>query len=155
MGPKVRGDKAGLNGSPVRLSSDTAAGRVGLACVVLHCSNPHIMDDEIAALKKEVEHLIAMHTASYVTLTSLVATHPHPQQFQLHLITALEGVLGSERLARWSDDQKQIVRRVVETFQNVRPAPPIDPLKEALGDRDPRMGGCAPRHRRPHGRNSP
>jgi hypothetical protein len=57
----------------------------------------------------------------------------------LHLITALEGVLGSERLARWTDDQKQIVRRVVETFQNVRPAPPLDPLKQALGDRDPRQ----------------
>jgi len=27
---------------------------------------------------------------------------------------------------------------VVETFQNVRPAAPIDPLKAALGDRDPR-----------------
>lgn len=96
------------------------------------------MEDEIAALRREVEHLIAMHTASYVTLTSLVATHPHPEQFQLHLITALEGVLGSERLAQWTDDQKQIVRRVVETFQNIRPAPPIDPLKTALGDRDPR-----------------
>ena len=96
------------------------------------------MDEEIAALRKEVEHLIAMHTASYVTITSLVATHPHPEHFQLHLIQALEGVLGSERLAKWTDDQKQIVRRVVETFQNVRPAPPIDPLKEALGDRDPR-----------------
>ena len=94
--------------------------------------------DEIEALKTEVQHLIAMHTASYVTLTSLVATHPHPEHFQLHLISALEGVLGSERLAKWTDDQKQIVRRVVETFQNVRPAPPIDPLKAALGDRDPR-----------------
>lgn len=99
------------------------------------------MEDEIAALRKEVEHLIAMHTASYVTLTSLVATHPHPEQFQLHLITALEGVLGSERLALWTDEQKQIVRRVVETFQNIRPAPPIDPLREALGDRDPRKPG--------------
>jgi hypothetical protein len=99
------------------------------------------MEDDIAALRKEVEHLIAMHTASFVTLTSLVATHPHPEQFQLHLITALEGVLGSERLARWSDDQKLIVRRVVETFQNVRPAPVIDPLKAALGDRDPRDHG--------------
>ena len=96
------------------------------------------MDDDIAALRKEVEHLIAMHTASYVTLTSLVATHPHPEQFQLHLITALEGVLGSARLAKWTDDQKQIVRRVVETFQSVKPAPMIDPLKQALGDRDPR-----------------
>ena len=97
--------------------------------------------DEIEALKTEVRHLIAMHTASYVTLTSLVATHPHPEHFQLHLISALEGVLGSERLAKWSDDQKQIVRRVVETFQNVRPSRPIDPLKEALGDRDPRKLG--------------
>jgi hypothetical protein len=94
--------------------------------------------DEIGALRKEIEHLIAMHTAAYVTLTSLVATHPHPEQFQLHLLTALEGVLGSERLAGWPDDQKQIVRRVVETFQNVRPAATIDPLKEALGARDPR-----------------
>ena len=94
--------------------------------------------DDIEALRTEVQHLIAMHTASYVTLTSLVATHPRPEQFQLHLVSALEGVLGSERLARWTDDQKQIVRRVVETFQNVKPAPPIDPLKSALGDRDPR-----------------
>ena len=99
------------------------------------------MDDEIAALRREVEHLLAMHTASYVTLTSLVATHPHPEQFQLHLITALEGVLGSERLAQWTDEQKQIVRRVVETFQNIRPADRIDPLREALGDRDPRKPG--------------
>ena len=97
------------------------------------------MDDDIEALRREVQHLIAMHTASYVTLTSLVATHPHPEHFQLHLITALEGVLGSERLAKWTDEQKQIVRRVVETFQNVRPAERIDPLKQALGDRDPRQ----------------
>ena len=47
--------------------------------------------------------------------------------------------LGSERLAKWTEEQKQIVRRVVETFQNVRPAPPIDPLKAAMGDRDPRQ----------------
>ena len=97
------------------------------------------MDEEIAALRREVQHLIAMHTASYVTITSLIATHPHPEHFQLHLITALESVLGSERLSRWTDEQKQIVRRVVETFQDVRPAPPIDPLKAALGDRDPRQ----------------
>ena len=97
------------------------------------------MDEDIEALKREVQHLIAMHTASYVTLTSLIATHPHPEHFQLHLITALESVLGSERLSRWTDEQKQIVRRVVETFQDVRPAPRIDPLKAALGDRDPRQ----------------
>ena len=80
------------------------------------------MDEEIAALRREVQHLIAMHTASYVTITSLIATHPNPEHFQLHLITALESVLGSERLAKWTEEQKQIVRRVVETFQNVRPA---------------------------------
>ena len=98
------------------------------------------MEEEIEALRQDVRHLMAMHTATYVTLTSLVATHPDPQQFQLHLVTALEGVLGSERLARWSDDQKTIVRRVVETFQHVRPSPAIDPLASALGDRDPRAG---------------
>jgi hypothetical protein len=99
------------------------------------------MHDEIGALRQEVEHLIAMNTASYVVLTSLVATHPQPQQFQLHLETALEGLLGSERLARWSDDQKLIVRRAVEAFQQVRPAAPIDPLAAALGPRDPRAAG--------------
>ncbi len=98
------------------------------------------MEEEIEALRQEVRHLIAMHTASYVTLTSLVATHPHPEQLQLHLISALEGVLGSERLARWTDDQKQIVRKVVETFLNVRPAGIIDPLANAMGHRDPRSG---------------
>jgi hypothetical protein len=96
------------------------------------------MEEEIEALKREIRHLVAMHTASYVTITSLVATHPQPEQFQLHLISALEGVLGSPRLEKWSDDQKLIVRRVVETFQNLRPAAPIDPLAAALGDRDPR-----------------
>lgn len=95
------------------------------------------MDEDIEALRQEIRHLMAMHTASYVTLTSLVATHPNPQQFQLHLVTALEAVLGSERLARWGDDQKEIVRRVVETFQGVRPAPPLDPLG-SLGGQDPR-----------------
>lgn len=98
------------------------------------------MDEDIEALRQEVRHLIAMHTASYVVITSLVATHPDPSQLQLHLVKALEGVLGSERLARWGDDQKQIVRKVVETFQNVQPAAPIDPLAEALGARDPRKG---------------
>ena len=97
------------------------------------------MDEEIEALRKEVQHLMAMHTATYVTLTSLIATHPNPQHLQLHLISALEGVLGSERLANWPDEQKQIVRRVVETFQGVQPSPAIDPLKTALGDRDPRQ----------------
>jgi hypothetical protein len=96
------------------------------------------MDEDIEALRKEVQHLMAMHTASYVTLTSLIATHPNPEHFQLHLISALEGVLGSERLAKWPEEQKQIVRRVVETFQGVRPSAPIDPLKSALGERDPR-----------------
>uniref|UniRef100_UPI002FC8AFBA hypothetical protein n=1 Tax=Ramlibacter sp. TaxID=1917967 RepID=UPI002FC8AFBA len=80
------------------------------------------MEEEIEALRQEMRYLMAMHTASYVTLTSLVATHPNPQQFQLHLVTALEAVLGSERLARWTDDQKAIVRKVVETFQHVQPA---------------------------------
>jgi hypothetical protein len=98
------------------------------------------MDEDIEALRQEVRHLIAMHTASYVVLTSLVATHPNPSQLQLHLISALEGVLGSERLARWGDDQKHIVRKVVETFLHVQPAAAIDPLAEALGSRDPRKG---------------
>jgi hypothetical protein len=98
------------------------------------------MDEEIEALRQEVRHLIAMNTASYVAITSLVATHPHPQQLHLHLVTALESVLGSERLARWGDDQKAIVRKVVETFQNVQPAATIDPLATAMGERDPRKG---------------
>ena len=97
------------------------------------------MEEEIEALRQDIRHLMAMHTASYVTLTSLVATHPNPQQLQLHLVTALEAVLGSERLARWSDDQKAIVRKVVETFQHVQPAAPIDPLG-SMGGRDPRRG---------------
>jgi len=96
------------------------------------------MDEDIEALRQEVRHLIAMHTASYVVITSLVATHPNPSQLQLHLVTALEGVLGSERLAKWGEDQKQIVRKVVETFQHVQPAAPIDPLASALGEHDPR-----------------
>jgi hypothetical protein len=96
------------------------------------------MEDDIEALRQEVRHLIAMHTASYVVLTSLVATHPNPTQLQLHLETALEGVLGSGRLANWGEDQKLIVRKVVETFQHVRPADIIDPLASAMGDRDPR-----------------
>ena len=101
-----------------------------------HGSKP--MHDEIGALRQEVEHLIAMNTASYVVITSLVATHPNPHQFQLHLQVALDGVLGSEQLARWSDDQKLIVRRAVEAFQQVQPAARIDPLASALGERDPR-----------------
>jgi hypothetical protein len=96
------------------------------------------MDEDIEALRQEVRHLIAMHTASYVVLTSLVATHPRPDQLQLHLVTALEGVLGSERLAKWGEDQKQIVRKVVETFQHVQPAAAIDPLASAMGEHDPR-----------------
>jgi hypothetical protein len=99
------------------------------------------MDEEIEALKQEVRHLMAMHTATYLTLTSLVATHPDPQQFQLHLVSALEGVLGSDRLAHWPDDQKHIVRTVVETFQRVAPSPTLDPLATAMGRRDPRHGG--------------
>lgn len=95
------------------------------------------MEEEIEALRQEIRYLMAMHTASYVAITSLVATHPNPQQVHLHLVSALEAVLGSERLARWTDDQKAIVRKVVETFQHVQPAPPIDPLA-TMGDRDPR-----------------
>src|SRR5437899_7448539 len=97
------------------------------------------MDEDIEALRREVQHLIAMNTAAYLAITSLVATHPNPQQLQLHLVSALEGVLGSDRLAKWPDDQKAIVRRVVETFQGVQPAGHIDPLAAALGPRDPRL----------------
>ncbi len=96
------------------------------------------MNDEIESLRQEVQHLIAMNTAAYLAITSLVATHPDPRQLQLHLVSALEGVLGSPRLARWTDEQKRIVRQVVETFQQVQPAPAIDPLASALGERDPR-----------------
>lgn len=96
------------------------------------------MDEEIDALRTEVRHLIAMNAASYVAITSLVATHPNPQQLHLHLIAALEGVLSSPRVAQWPDDQREIVRRVIETFQDVKTAAPIDPLAAAMGDRDPR-----------------
>src|SRR3954466_14373789 len=96
------------------------------------------MDEEIEALRREVEHLIAMNTAAYLAITSLVATHPNPEQLQLHLISALEGVLGSERLSKWSDEQKAIVRKVMETFGRIQPAAHIDPLAAALGERDPR-----------------
>jgi len=96
------------------------------------------MDEDIESLRTEVRHLIAMNAASYVAITSLVATHPDQQQFHLHLIAALEGVLSSDRVAAWPDDQKAIVRRVVETFQGVKRAEPIDPLAAGLGDRDPR-----------------
>ena len=44
------------------------------------------MDDEIESLRQEVQHLIAMNTASYVAITSLVATHPDPQQLHLSQI---------------------------------------------------------------------
>ena len=96
------------------------------------------MDEEIEALRTEVRHLIAMNAAAYVAITSLVATHPNPQQFHLHLVTALEGVLSSDRVRQWPQDQKEIVRKVVETFQGVRSAAPIDPLAAGMGDRDPR-----------------
>jgi hypothetical protein len=96
-------------------------------------------DDSIEALRREVQHLMAMNTAAYLAITSLVATHPNPEQLQLHLISALEGVLGSERIAKWPEDQKAIVRRVMETFQQIRPAAHIDPLAAALGERDPRQ----------------
>jgi hypothetical protein len=99
------------------------------------------MEEDIQALRQEMRHLMAMHTASYVAITSLVATHPNPQQLQLHLDTALEAVLGSERLARWSDEQKAIVRKVIETFQHVQPAATIDPLAAAMGEKDPRHTG--------------
>ena len=98
------------------------------------------MDEDIEALRTEVRHLIAMHAASYVAITSLVATHPNPTQFHLHLVAALEGILSSDRVAQWPDDQKEIVRRVVETFQGVQPAAPIDPLAQEMGARDPRRG---------------
>jgi hypothetical protein len=96
------------------------------------------MDEDIDSLRTEVRHLIAMNAASYVAITSLIATHPNPQQFHLHLVAALEGVLSSARVAAWPDDQKEIVRRVVETFQGVKAAAPIDPLADELGARDPR-----------------
>ncbi len=99
------------------------------------------MDEEIEALRTEVRHLIAMHAASYVAITSLVATHPNPTQFHLHLVQALEGILSSDRVAKWPDDQKEIVRRVVETFQGVKAAGPIDPLAAEMGERDPRRTG--------------
>jgi len=95
------------------------------------------MDEDIEALRREVRHLIAMNAAAYVAITSLVATHPNPRQFHLHLVTALEGVLGSERLAGWPDDQREIVRKVVETFQGIRPAATIDPVADLRASAKP------------------
>jgi hypothetical protein len=96
------------------------------------------MDEDIEALRREVQHLMAMNTAAFLAITSLVATHPDPQQLQLHLVSALEGILGSDRVSKWPEEQKAIVRRVMETFQQIKPAAPIDPLAAALGERDPR-----------------
>lgn len=73
-----------------------------------------------------------------------MATHPNPQQFHLHLVAALEGVLTSDRLAQWPDDQKEIVRRAVEMFQGVKTAETIDPLAAGLGERNPRKAGRFP-----------
>ena len=96
------------------------------------------MDEDIERLRDEVRHLIAMKAASYVAITSLVATHPNPQQFHLHLLVALEAVLASDGVSRWPQDQQDIVRRAVETFQGVKTAAHIDPLAAGLGQRDPR-----------------
>jgi hypothetical protein len=96
------------------------------------------MDQDIDSLRQEVRHLIAMNAASYVAITSLIATHPNPQQFHLHLLVALETVLSSGGVSRWPEDQKEIVRRAVEAFQAVDTAAPIDPLAAGLGERDPR-----------------
>jgi hypothetical protein len=96
------------------------------------------MDEDIENLRTEVRHLIAMNAASYVAITSLIATHPNPQQFHLHLLVALEMVLASERVSQWPQDQREIVRRAVEAFQGVKTAAVIDPLAAGLGERDPR-----------------
>ena len=97
------------------------------------------LEEEVTRSKIDVSPDLLHAFWQYRESDEYARIYADPQQLQLHLISALEGVLGSDRLAKWPADQKAIVRRVLETFGQIKPAAHIDPLAAAMGDRDPRQ----------------
>lgn len=83
-------------------------------------------------LQSELDTLIATQAGLMAIVGSLMATHPHYERLQLHLTGLLEILLNGAAGVTFTETQRQQARDFVETLQQLRKAPPIDPLQSLL-----------------------
>jgi hypothetical protein len=80
-------------------------------------------------LQAELDTLVATQAGLMAIVGSLMATHPHYEQFQLHLTGLLEVLLTGDAGKTFTRKQRQQARDFVQTLQNINKAPPkIEPL---------------------------
>jgi hypothetical protein len=87
---------------------------------------------ESKQLQSELDTLIATQAGLMAIVASLMATHPQYERFQLHLTGLLEILLNGAAGVTFSETQRQQARDFVETLQQLRKAPPTDPLQSLL-----------------------
>lgn len=83
-------------------------------------------------LQSELDTLVATQAGLMAIVGSLMATHPQYERFQLHLTGLLEILLAGAAGVTFTETQRQQARDFVETLQQLRQAPPIDPLQSLL-----------------------
>jgi len=76
-----------------------------------------------AVLQAELDTLIATQAGLMAIVGSLMATHPHFEQFQLHLTGLLEVLLTGVAGQTFKEKQRQQARDFVQTLQNINEAP--------------------------------
>ena len=80
-------------------------------------------------LQAELDTLIATQAGLMAIVGSLMATHPHYEQFQLHLTGLLEVLLTGDASKTFTENQRQQARDFVQTLQHINKAPSkIQPL---------------------------
>ena len=87
---------------------------------------------ESEQLQSELDTLVATQAGLMAIVGSLMATHPHYESFQLHLTGLLEILLNGAAGVTFTETQRQQARDFVETLQQLRKAPPVDPLQSLL-----------------------
>lgn len=83
-------------------------------------------------LQSEIDPLVATQAGLMAIVGSLMATHPQYESFQLHLTGLLEILLTGAAGTTFTETQRQQARDFVETLQQLRKAPPIDPFQTML-----------------------
>lgn len=81
------------------------------------------MENELAQMRLEIEHLQADRVAMVIMLTALMQTHHNHDQMQLHLTRLLEMQLSGGALGNTlTPAQNERVRELVEWLQVIKKA---------------------------------
>jgi hypothetical protein len=111
----------------IKQSPEAATQRARPAPYDKYFTPPSSMKNE--DLQAELDTLVATQAGLMAIVGSLMATHPHYDQFQLHLTGLLEVLLTGDAGKTFTENQRQQARDFVQTLQNINKAPSkIEPL---------------------------